>query len=86
MHARETRPAGGTLHGSLADGRPCLLRSVPYTPPGEDSPWGAPSGTPVSARGSPAQKPRFGAARGVMQAGAAAVQIGGSARVSQEQG
>src|ERR1019366_9204874 len=36
---------------------------------------GALSGTPVSARGSPAQKPWFGAARAVMQAGAAAVQI-----------
>jgi lactoylglutathione lyase len=34
MHARETRPAGGTLHGNLADGRPCPLRSIPYTPPG----------------------------------------------------
>jgi hypothetical protein len=74
MHARETRPAGGTLHGNIADGMPCPLRSVPYTAPGEGSHWGL-SATPVSARGSPAQKPRSGAARAVMQAGAAAVQI-----------
>ena len=40
----------------------------PYAAPGEDSHWGALSRTPVSARGSPAQMPRFGAARAVMQA------------------
>jgi hypothetical protein len=68
-----------TFHGNLADGRPCPVGGVPYTPPGE-APWGAPSATPVSARGSPAHKPRFGAARAVMQAGAAATQIGGYLR------
>jgi hypothetical protein len=51
------------------------LRSVPYTAPGEDSPWAPYPGHPFSARGRPAQKPRFGAARAVMQAGVAAVQI-----------
>jgi hypothetical protein len=46
------------------------FRSVPYTAPGEDSPWVPYPGHPFSARGRPAQKPRFGAARAVMQAGA----------------
>jgi hypothetical protein len=33
------------LNGNLADARPCPHRSVPYTPPGEDSLRGALSGT-----------------------------------------
>jgi hypothetical protein len=40
-----------------------ILPGVPYP------------GHPFSARGRPAQKPRFGAARAVIQAGVAAVQI-----------
>ena len=48
-------PVSGTLCGNVPGGRPYLLRSVPYTPPGEDSLWGALYGTLVSARNSPAQ-------------------------------
>ena len=55
--ARPARPGYGTLTGNLADARPCPLRSVPYTPPGEDSLWG-PRDT-VSARISPAQNVLF---------------------------
>jgi hypothetical protein len=75
--ARESarKPA---LYGNVAGGRPCLLRSVLYTPPGEDSPPGAPYRTPSPPRSSPAQNPRFGAAPAAMRAGPAAVQIGGS--------
>jgi hypothetical protein len=50
----------------------CRSETVPtqrcriYSAAGEDSLWDALCGTPVSARSSPAQNPRFGAARGAM--------------------
>src|SRR5438552_750364 len=66
MHACETPPTGGTLHGNLANRKPYPLRKLTYTPPGENSPR-CPIADTVSAHGSQAQKPRLGAARAVMQ-------------------
>jgi hypothetical protein len=72
MRFGELRPRARTRNTSCRRNPPreaCRWEAMPAQerpvyPPGEDSPWGALSGTPVSARGSPAQKPRFGAGSG----------------------
>jgi len=78
--ARPARPGYGTLTRNLAAARPCPLRSVPYTPPGEDSLWGPPIRDTVSARISPAQNVLFWCSIGHYSYDKIADHSGGSVR------